>query len=364
MKTVRINTGHGSYDLTVGSGLIRSLGKLLRSVDAAKDSLNALVVCDRNIASLYIDSAVMSLKLAGFNVTQFVVKPGDSSRRLSTIAELCSTAAAAGMRSGDIFIGLGGIICCDIACLAASLYLGGSHYIAVPTTLLGQLSRSIDGQVNADLPEGRRIIGTHYSPTAVFCDTDTLATQPRHSINNGIAEVIMLGCVASDKLIGEIPDLKSDPEKFITRAITLRTKIASKYERSFNDVSLLQFGDLMCRAIEVVSDFSLYHGEALSIGMVITCAAGERAGITQTGTTEKLEVILRSNGLPTTTNIPSDRLLKAVAEDRYAPMGKVTFPLIKSIGNGILHVVNTVDLKGFFVETLPDWVKENANLEE
>lgn len=357
MKTIRINLGSG-YDLTVGSGIVRSIGKTARSVEATKDASRAVVVFDRNTASLYSESAVMSLKLAGYTVTQFVVRADESARRLNTVAELCSAAAAAGMKYGDFFVAVGGVITCDITGLAASLYLGGSPYITVPTTLMGQVSRAVGGKVNADLPEGRRTLGTYWTPSAVLCDTDTLATQPKHSLDNGIAEMIMLGCIASDKLLGELPNFEADPEKLISQAVAIRAKIAVKNERLSAERSLLHFGDLMCQAIEEVSDYSLYHGEALSIGMVITCAAGERAGLTQAGTTDRLEAILKRRGLPVTTNIPAERLLKAVSEDRYAH-GHYSFalPLIKSLGNGFLHKMTTAELKGFFIESLPDWAK-------
>jgi len=360
MKTVPVNLGSG-YELTIGSGIIKSLGKIARSVPSTKNASHAFVVFDRNIESLHADSAIMSLKLAGYSVTQFIIKPGESARRLNTVADICSAAAASEMRSGDIFVAIGGVIACDIAGFAASLYLGGSPFIAVPTTLIGQVRRSVECRVNADLSEGRKMLGIYSMPHAVLCDTDTLKSQQKHSFNNGMAELIMLGCVASDKLLDDLADIETDPEKLISRAVTLRAKLAAKSERQESDCSVLQFGSLMARAIEEVSDYSMYHGEALAVGMAITCAAGERAGLTQVGTTDKLEAILRRHGLPTTTNIPAERLLKAIAEDRFVSGSTISLPLIKSIGNGFVHTINTVDLRGFFIQSLADWISDITN---
>ncbi len=356
MKSIPINLG-GGYELSVGSGLIRSLGKSVRSVPSVKDATHTMVVFDRNTAAMYADDIVMSLKRAGYTVSRFVVRADESARRLNTVADICSAAARAGMKNGDFFVGVGGIIACDTAGLAASLYLGGSPYITFPTTLLGQVSRSVGGKVNADLPEGRRILGTYWTPSAVFCDTEILATQPKRSLDNGIAEMIMIGCIASEKLLNELDSFSSDAEKVISLAISTRAKIAVRNERlaSPSDRSLLHFGDLMCQALETVSDYSLYHGEALSIGMVITCAAGERAGLTLPGTTEKLESILRRHGLPVSTNIPAERLLKAISEDWYAAGHSFSLPLIKTLGTGFLRSMTSAELKNFFTETLPDW---------
>ena len=355
MKTVRINIGSG-YDLTVGSGMIKSLGKHIRSVDSLSGVSRAMVVFDRNTADLYSDGVMMSLKLAGYTPYQYVVKADESARRLGTVADVCSAAAASGMKYGDVFIAVGGTIACDIAGLAASLYLGGSPYVTVPTTLLAQVSRSVGGKVNADLPEGRRTLGTYWTPAAVFCDTDVLSTQTKASRDNGMAELIKLGCIASEKLLGELDSLERDPGRVIAQAVALRAKIAVKNERLASERSLLHFGDLICQALEDVSDYSLYHGEALSIGMAITCAAGERAGLTQAGTTDRLEAILKHHGLPVTTNIPAERLLRAVTEDPYASGRSFSLPLIKSIGSAFQHRIAIAELRDFFVESLPDWV--------
>lgn len=354
MKTIRVGSGSG-YDVTVGGGVLKNLGRIARALPAAKNASRAMVVCDSNTAGLFSEEAVMSLKLAGFTPTLFTVKPTEHSRRLTTVAELCSAAAEAGLNQCDLFVALGGITSCDIAGMAALLYLGGTPYIAVPTTTLSQVMRSVGVAQNADLPEGRRMIATRWQPAAVLCDTDVLKTQSRRSINNGVAEIIRLGCVDSDKLIEELDS--GDMERLIYKAINVRLKLATIDERASGSRPMLHFGSMMCRAIEEVSDYSFDHGEALSVAMVITCAAAERAGIAQVGTTEKLEALLRKHDLPTTCSIPHEKLLEAVMKDKYLTGTSFVLPVIKSIGNGYLYKLNTVDLKGFFIRSLPDWAK-------
>lgn len=356
MKTIRINSGSG-YDVTIGSGLIKFLGKTARSLPETKNSVRAVIVCDSNVSDLYCNEAVMSLKLAGFAVTQYTVKPLDTARRINTVAEICSTAAQAGMRQGDIFVAMGGVVACDLAGIAASLYLGGSPYIAMPTTSLAQVCRSVGGVNNADLTEGRRLIGCKCQPQAVLCDSDVLKTQTDRSRNNGTAEIIKLACVASDRLLDDLDKADKDMEGLITKAITLRSRLAVRDERPSGSKPLLHFGSLMCRAIEEVSGYSLDHGEALAIAMVITCSAAERAGIAQVGTTQKLEAILKKYGLPTTTNIPSELLIKTVLEDKFISGGTIVLPVIKSIGAGYLHQIEVSELRNFFIRSLPDWAK-------
>lgn len=356
MKTIRVNIGDG-YDIVVGSGIIKTLGKSARALPATKDASRAVLVSDGSVSDIYSSEVIMSLKLAGYSVTSFVLNPGDTIRKLNTVSDLCSEAAKAGLRYGDFFVALGGVIASDIAGMAAALYLGGSPFISLPTTTIAQVARTSGNLNNADLVEERRILGVRWAPALVLCDIDVLATQNKRSIRNGAAEIIRMGCVCSDKLIDELDSAQSDMEKFIVRAITTRIKLLGKDNRARMHRSLLSFGSLISHAIEEVGGYSHDHGESLSAAMIITSAAGERAGLTQVGTTERLEEILKKHGLPAATNIPAEVLLKAVAQDRYITGSTMTLPLIKSIGDGFLHRMNVVELRNFFISSVPDWVK-------
>ncbi len=356
MKTIRVNLGDG-YDITVGSGLLKTLGKCARALPATKDASIVVIVSDSSVSDIYLPDVVMSFKLAGYTVVNYTLKPVDTVKRLNTVSEICSEAAKAGMKKGDFFVALGGVDVCDIAGMAAALFLGGSPFISVPTTMLAQVARTVGNLNNVDLAEERRVLGVRWLPSLVLCDTAVLETQNKRSARNGAAEIIRMGCVVSDKLIEELDVAQSDMEKLVVKAISTRIKLIGKDERVSVHRSLLYFGSLMSHAIEEVSGYSLDHGEALAAAMVITCAASERAGISQVGTTERVEEIVRKHGLPVSTNIPAERLLKAVAQDRYITGSTMTLPVIKSVGDGYLYRMNVVELRNFFIGSLPDWAK-------
>ena len=71
---------------------------------------------------------------------------------------------------------VGGGVVTDVAGLAAALYHRGIDYVNVPTTLLGQVDAAIGGKTGVNLPEGKNLVGAFWQPSAVLCDTDTLAT--------------------------------------------------------------------------------------------------------------------------------------------------------------------------------------------
>jgi len=356
MKTIRVSFGDG-YDIIVGDGIIKTLGKSARALADTKDASKALIVSDSSVSDACLSEVSMSLKLAGYTVSTYAIRPIEVVRRLNTVSEVCSEAAKAGFKRGDFFVALGDITACDIAGMAAGLFLCGSPLITVPTTTLAQIARTVGNCHNVDLPEEQRVLGVRWLPSLALCDTALLAGQTKRNAASGIAEIIRMGCVVSDKLIDELDGAAGDMEKLIVRAITTRIKLIGKDDRVSIHKSLLHFGSLMSHAIEEVSGYSFDHGEAIAVGMVITCAAGERAGITQVGTTEKLEQILKKYGLPTTSNIPAERLIRTVAQDRYITGSTMSLPMIKSIGDGFMHRMNVVELRNFFISSLPDWAK-------
>src|SRR5512133_1529508 len=66
-------------------------------------------------------------------------------------------------RRGTI-VGYGGGSTTDVAGLAAATYMRGVRWIAVPTTLLGQVDAAIGGKTALDLTAGKNIVGAFHSP--------------------------------------------------------------------------------------------------------------------------------------------------------------------------------------------------------
>ena len=84
-------------------------------------------------------------------------------------------------RSGTI-VGYGGGSTTDVAGLAAATYLRGVRWLAVPTTLLGQVDAAIGGKTAVDLAAGKNLVGAFHYPAGVVVDPDVLATLSEISV--------------------------------------------------------------------------------------------------------------------------------------------------------------------------------------
>ncbi|HPE95602.1 MAG TPA: iron-containing alcohol dehydrogenase, partial [Bacillota bacterium] len=121
-ETVRINT-HGGYDVHIGSKLLYDVGKLVK--DAVGGASSALIVTDSNVAPLYLEKVVASLKNAGFDVCSFVFPAGESSKNFETLSDILEYAAKKHLTRRDCMVALGGGVTGDLTGFAAGCYMRG-----------------------------------------------------------------------------------------------------------------------------------------------------------------------------------------------------------------------------------------------
>ena len=83
---------------------------------------------------------------------------------------------------------------------AAATYMRGIDWVAVPTTLVGQVDAAIGGKTAIDLPEAKNLVGAFHWPVRTVIDPALLATLPEEERLNGMAEVVKTGLLAGEPL--------------------------------------------------------------------------------------------------------------------------------------------------------------------
>src|SRR5262249_56259228 len=88
----------------------------------------------------------------------------------------------------------------DVAGFAAATYLRGVDWVAVPTTLVGQVDAAIGGKTAIDLPQGKNLAGAFHWPARAVVDPATLKTLPEEQRLPGMAQVLKTGLPARPPL--------------------------------------------------------------------------------------------------------------------------------------------------------------------
>ena len=242
-------------------------------------------------------------------------------------------------------IALGGGVIGDLAGFVAATFMRGIPVVQIPTTLVAMVDASIGGKTGVDTDAGKNLVGIFHPPAAVVIDPQTLGTLPLREIRAGIAEIVKHGAIADEaylrRVAGALPKVLSADDQtsdsmlsLIVPSVEIKADIVSRDEREGGLRKTLNFGHTIGHAVELVSGYSLLHGEAVSIGMALEARLAERIGLAQAGTAATISEVLRSAGLPTELPDGFDReaVVGAMRSDKKGLSGKIRFALPLRIG--------------------------------
>jgi 3-dehydroquinate synthase len=273
------------------------------------------------------------------------VPAGETSKTRETWSRLTDQMLAKGYGRDSVVIALGGGVIGDLAGFVAATFMRGVPVVQVPTTLVAMVDASIGGKTAVDTPAGKNLVGIFHPPTAVLVDPHLLATLPLREIRGGFAEIVKHGVIADEPYLRGVASSASEllsaggamsdrMVSLIVRSVEIKADVVSRDEREEGLRKVLNFGHTIGHAVEMVSGFSLLHGEAVAIGMALESKLAERIGLAQAGTAATVTRTLQAAGLPTTLppGFESDAVIEAMRSDKKARSGKTRFALPLRIG--------------------------------
>jgi 3-dehydroquinate synthase len=120
----------------------------------------------------------------------------------------------------------------------------------------------------------------------------------------------------------------------VARSIAIKADVVAEDERELGRRKILNFGHTLAHAIEMVSGFTILHGEAVAIGMVLEAAIAERLSLATPGTAERIRRAVRAAGLPDAPpkGMDAGAVLAATRGDKKARRGSVEYALPARVG--------------------------------
>jgi shikimate kinase / 3-dehydroquinate synthase len=245
-----VPTGDVDGVLLAAAGVHHELGAL--------DRLGELVPGDGPVA-LVSDSTVMGIDgpraqeaLGHRLVSTHELPPGEPAKQQHVVERLWSELAID--RTGTV-VALGGGALTDVAGFAAATYLRGIPWVAVPTTLVGQVDAGIGGKTAIDIPQGKNLVGAFHWPARVVIDEALLETLPERERRQGMAELLKTQLLAGRELDGR-------------GAAAYKAAICLRDPHDHGVRRWLNLGHTFAHALEAAADFDLPHGEAVALGLV------------------------------------------------------------------------------------------------
>ncbi len=327
-----------SYEIRIALGLLDAVGPVTRQTARAH---RYALITDETVEPLYADRVIASF--AGDRVERFRIPAGERHKTRERWAELTDAMLAATFGRDSTVIALGGGVVGDLAGFVAATYMRGIPFVQVPTTLLAMIDASIGGKTGVDTPAGKNLVGAFHQPAAVIVDPEVLATLPLAHRRAGVAEAIKHGVVADAdyfaRLEAALPDVLDDPggeamRALILGSVAIKAAVVREDAREGGRRKILNFGHTLGHAIEAESRYSMLHGEAIAIGMLLEARLAERVGIARVGTAARLESAVARAGLPVAlpSRVRAERVLAATRGDKKARAGTVEYALPLEVG--------------------------------
>lgn len=306
----------------------------------------AALIADDTVDRLYGDKATSSLEDAGFSVVRHTFPAGERSKNLQTFAGILNFLAERELTRSDTIIALGGGVTGDMAGFAAACYLRGISFVQLPTTLLADVDSSVGGKTAVDLPAGKNLAGAFHQPSAVWIDTDCLATLPAEIYVDGAAECIKYGILTDPELFALFSEGRDREEtgRVIARCVKIKADYVCRDEHDNGVRQFLNLGHTVGHAVEKYSDYGIRHGYAVAVGMAVMARYGEREGITEPGTAARVEETLIRAGLPVQTDFSAEELAAAALTDKKRRGGEITLVIPERIGRCCLRTVPVGEL--------------------
>ncbi|TQJ32182.1 3-dehydroquinate synthase [Microbacterium sp. SLBN-146] len=326
-------TGDSRYDVTVGRGLLATLGDRLPdaarkvlivhppTLAAAAESLRATLVGEREVLLAEIPDA-------------------EAGKRIEVAAFCWQVMGKADFTRTDVVVGFGGGAVTDLAGFVAATWLRGVDLVQVPTTVLGMVDASVGGKTGVNTAEGKNLVGAFWAPTTVVCDLDMLDSLSRNEMVAGFAEVVKAGFIWAPEILDLIeadPAAATDPRsdafrRSIELAIDMKARVVSEDFREASLREILNYGHTLGHAIEHAERYRWRHGAAISVGMVFAAELSRLAGRLSDDVAQRHRDVLELLGLPTTYRAGAwPQLLSTMQRDKKSRAGMLRFIVLDDI---------------------------------
>lgn len=272
----------------------------------------------------------------------FILKTGESQKSITNLQSILNFFYENNIDKHSLVIGFGGGVISDIVGLACSIYYRGIPSIYVPTTLLAQVDAAIGGKNAINFNNKKNLIGTIYFPRAIFIDSECIKTLPPREIASGMGEVVKYA-VGFDKSLLTLLNMESiDMNKIIEKSVRIKASIIRRdFDESKDIRTLLNLGHTLGQALESDNQFSMSHGEAVSIGLLFSVFISTTMGNLKISELIEIIKLLHKYKLPPRVTLDPELIFNKMKYDKKKIGNDVKFVLLKKIG---LSYVKKIDL--------------------
>ena len=276
---------------------------------------------------------------------------GEEAKSPRGLERLWRELAALELERGAVVVCAGGGSVTDVAGFAAATFRRGVVWLAVPSTLVGQVDAAIGGKTAINVA-AKNDVGAFWQPSGVLCDPELLETLPAREWAGGMAEVVKTALLAGGRLWelveGWEPGIgdRAARSELVQRCAGVKTLVVAVDPEERGRRAILNLGHTIGHGVESVAGYGgLSHGECVSIGLVAALRLSEQVSGLPAGTADHAAQLLASHGLPVSApGLDPAAVLAAMRHDKKRTAGEHRMVLLEAIGRPLFGVPVPDDL--------------------
>ncbi|MCR5452740.1 MAG: 3-dehydroquinate synthase [Lachnospiraceae bacterium] len=309
------------------------------------------VVTDSNVSKLYLDEVVGILRYKYNYVLTHIFEAGENNKQLTTINGLYQDLIENHFERKDLLIALGGGVVGDMTGFTAATYLRGIDFIQIPTTLLSQVDSSIGGKTGVDYMSYKNMVGAFYMPRLVYINISVLNTLPSEQLASGMGEVIKHGLIKNLSYYNYLKDNADNindtegkldlsvMETIVYESCLIKKAVVEEDPKETGLRRILNYGHTLGHAIEKLSDFKLFHGHCVALGIVCALYISNERGLVTDSDVNDIKTTLNKYKLPCKLNdfaFTPKEVIDVSRSDKKMSGGHIKFVLTEGIGSAFV----------------------------
>lgn len=321
-----------------------------------------LLLIDKNVWDLYCAHSRINL-----NRVMFVRADEEFKTFHEGVEQTLSFLEKNNFGKGETLVVVGGGITQDIGAFVGAVYKRGIAWVFFPTTLLSMCDSCIGGKTGINYHKVKNQLALFSAPRQVLLCAKFLTTLHHREIQSGLGEILKLFITGGPEILklfhnlvepgGKIKDT-NNWKKLIFGALGVKKLIVEKDEFELNLRKSLNYGHTLGHAIEVLTNYAIPHGQAVTMGLLCVNEMSRRRGLLSQQSCD--EIRLLANHLfqtaPVTGNIIQE-LPALLLKDKKSIGNAVQFVFIQAIGNTLFKKLEVTNL---LVEEIADILKKEC----
>jgi 3-dehydroquinate synthase len=207
----------------------------------------------------------------------FPLTAHEANKTIETCLDLISYLKKNNFNKANTLHVIGGGIIQDVGSFVAAVYKRGIRWILYPSTLLSMCDSCIGGKNGINFNGIKNQLALFSSPTAVHVCINFIETLEDREIKSGLGEVLKLYALGGNSMLSQYeslvskgtPNNKDAYKSLILNSLSIKKSVIEYDEFELNIRRSLNYGHTIGHAIETLSNYTIPHGQAVVLGMLL-----------------------------------------------------------------------------------------------